>query len=150
MGNICRSPMAEVVTRALLVEGGLDGQIEVSSAGTGGWHVGEGADPRTVEALARRGYDATEHEARQFTLQMLAGSDLVLAADRSTQRTLLRLARDDTGKIRLLREFDATAGIDLDVPDPYFGGPDGFDKVLDMVERACRGLLDSLAAAGPR
>ena len=142
--------MAEVVTRAMLVEGGLDGQIEVSSAGTGGWHVGEGADPRTVEALSRRGYDASGHEARQFTRQMLAENDLVLAADRSNQRTLLRLSRTDPEKIRLLREFDATAGVDLDVPDPYFGGPDGFDKVLDMVERACRGLVETLVAAEPR
>jgi protein-tyrosine phosphatase len=138
--------MAEAVLRSMLVDVGLDSRIEVSSAGTGDWHVGEGADPRTVEVLSRRGYDASRHEARQFTSELLADNDVVLAVDRSTQRVLTRLSRSGGEKIRLLREFDPTAGTDVDVPDPYFGGPDGFDTVLDMVERACRGLLDTLTA----
>jgi protein-tyrosine phosphatase len=142
--------MAEAVMRSVLIEVGLDSRIEVSSAGTGSWHVGEGADSRTLEALSQRGYDASLHTARQFTKRLLAGNHLVLAADRSTHSALLRLAPDAAEKIRLLREFDPTAGSDLDVPDPYYGGPDGFEKVLDMIERACRGLLDTVAANLPR
>ena len=147
MGNICRSPMADAVMRSLLIEARLDRAVEVSSAGTGDWHVGEPVDPRAAAALSRSGHDSAAHRARQFTRSWFDNHDLVLAVDRSTFDSLHRLGSSaDQKKLRLLREFDPTAGADLDVPDPYYGGPGGFDDVLAMVERACHGLLDQLRA----
>lgn len=149
LGNICRSPMAGVVMRAMLADAGLDDSVEVSSAGTGGWHVGERADARAATALAGRGYDASGHKARQFSARWFDELDLVLTVDTSTADELKRMAGSQhRHKVRLLREFDPScageSGTSLDVPDPYYGGPQGFDAVLDMVERACRGLLDEL------
>ncbi|MGH8889207.1 MAG: low molecular weight protein-tyrosine-phosphatase [Acidothermaceae bacterium] len=150
LGNICRSPMAAAVMRSMLVDAGLDDVFDVSSAGTGSWHVGERADDRAAAALARRGYDASSHRGRQFTKAWFDEVDLVLAVDRSTSDELTIIAPvAGREKIRLLREFDPLADSDLDVPDPYYGGPGGFDDVLDMVERACRGLLDELAKQQP-
>lgn len=138
--------MAGAVMRSILADAGLEDAFEIGSAGTGGWHVGEPADARAAAALARSGYDASSHRARQFTAAWFDELDLVLAVDRSTSDELKSIAPvADRQKIRLLREFDPTAGADLDVPDPYYGGPGGFDDVLAMVERACRGLLDELS-----
>jgi protein-tyrosine phosphatase len=153
MGNICRSPTASVVMRSMLADAGLDEAVEVSSAGTGGWHVGEPADTRAAAALARRGYDAHGHKAQQFSARWFDELDLVLAVDSATAGELKRLAgTQHRDRVRLLREFDplcrAASGADLDVPDPYYGGPQGFDDVLDMVERACSGLLDELRGGG--
>ena len=144
LGNICRSPIAEVVMRRLLEERGLDKQVQVSSAGTGDWHVGERADERTVDVLARHGYDGSEHRARQFVAETFADNDLVVVMDKSNFDAVRRLAPtgDDT-EVRLLREYDADAD-GTDVPDPYYGGAQGFDDVLAMVEAACRGLVDRL------
>ncbi|HET9188446.1 MAG TPA: low molecular weight protein-tyrosine-phosphatase [Acidothermaceae bacterium] len=143
MGNICRSPMAEVVMRSMVRDAGLEDQIELSSAGTGGWHVGDHADERARATLARRGYDAESHRARQFAAHWFDENDLVLAVDESTYSMLQSLDSEQAAeKLRLLREFDPMADGDLDVPDPYYGGQRGFDNVLDMVERSCRGLLE--------
>lgn len=143
MGNICRSPMAEVVMRSMVRDAGLEDQIELSSAGTGGWHVGDRADERARATLARRGYDAESHRARQFAAHWFDENDLVLAVDESTYSMLQSLDSEQAAeKLRLLREFDPMADGDLDVPDPYYGGQRGFDNVLDMVERSCRGLLE--------
>ncbi|MFC7988526.1 low molecular weight protein-tyrosine-phosphatase [Streptomyces pilosus] len=141
-GNICRSPMAESVFRARVAEAGLDGLVEVDSAGTDGWHEGEGADPRTETVLRGHGYDA-DHTARQFDASWFARLDLVVALDESHLRALRRLAptERDADKVRLLRSYDPAADDDLDVPDPYYGGPDGFDACLEMVESASSGLL---------
>lgn len=141
-GNICRSPMAESVFRARVAEAGLDGLVEVDSAGTGGWHEGEGADPRTVTVLRENGYDAG-HTARRFDPSWYARLDLVIALDSGHLRALRRLAPTDRDaeKVRLLRSYDPAAGDDLDVPDPYYGGADGFDACLEMVEAASTGLL---------
>ncbi|MFF5984494.1 low molecular weight protein-tyrosine-phosphatase [Streptomyces olindensis] len=141
-GNICRSPMAEVVFRARVAEAGLDGLVEVDSAGTGGWHEGDGADPRTVAVLEENGY-ACGHTARQFQPSWFARLDLVVALDSGHLRALRRLAptEQDAQKVRLLRSYDPAAGDDLDVPDPYYGGADGFDECLEMVEAASTGLL---------
>jgi protein-tyrosine phosphatase len=141
-GNICRSPMAESVFRARVAEAGLDGLVEVDSAGTGGWHEGEGADPRTVTVLRENGYDAG-HTARQFDPSWFARLDLVIALDAGHLRALRRLAptEQDADKVRLLRSYDPAADDDLDVPDPYYGGADGFDECLEMVEAASTGLL---------
>lgn len=145
MGNICRSPTAEAMMRHVLVEAGLESQVKVDSAGTGAWHVGESADPRARAAARRRGIDL-HSIARQVTREDLDSFDLVLAADAGNQRDLLALAGEDPerrAKVRLLREFDqASVSVgNLDVPDPYYGGADGFDDVLDIVDAACRGLL---------
>ncbi|HEX4654153.1 MAG TPA: low molecular weight protein-tyrosine-phosphatase [Mycobacteriales bacterium] len=146
LGNICRSPIAEVVMRSLLAKSGLADRVEVSSAGTGDWHIGQGADERALAVLARHGYDGSAHRAQQFLDEAIAEHDLVLAMDKSNLSALRRMAHgDDRDKLRLLREFDPDA-TDTDVPDPYYGGDDGFDEVLVMVEAACRGLLDHLDA----
>ncbi|MDF3300890.1 low molecular weight protein-tyrosine-phosphatase [Streptomyces tropicalis] len=141
-GNICRSPMAEWVFRARVEEAGLDGLVEVDSAGTDGWHEGDGADPRTVAVLREHGYGA-DHTARQFQASWFARIDLVIALDAGHLRTLRRLAPtgQDAAKVRLLRSYDPAAGGDLDVPDPYYGDADGFGACLEMVEEASPGLL---------
>jgi len=151
MGNICRSPTAEGVMRALLRAEGLDGRIELDSAGTGDWHAGYPPDARAVAAARARAIEL-DGAARQVTTEDFERFDLVLAMDRENARELLARAPDDAAraKVRLLREFDpaAVAAGDLDVPDPYYGGPHGFERVLDLVEAASRGLLDELRAAG--
>ncbi len=150
MGNICRSPTAEGVMRHVLLEAGLDSRVEVDSAGTGAWHVGDPADRRALAAARRRGIDLTSI-ARQVTAADLDEFDLVLAADAANRRDLLQIAGEDPArrtKVRLLREFDPAsvqAG-DLNIPDPYYGDGDGFEQVLDIVEAACRGLLAELEA----
>ena len=130
--------------RALVSRAGLDGEIEVCSAGIGDWHVGEHADPRSAEALTARGYDASNHRARQFQRDWFDEHDLVIAMDRSHLRDLRRMAgAADLSKVRLLTSFgpDAT---DEDVPDPYYGGPQGFTDVLVLVERYCAALLEDV------
>jgi protein-tyrosine phosphatase len=149
MGNICRSPTAEGVMRRLLRDAGLEDAIEIDSAGTGGWHAGEPPDARATEAARLRGV-RLEGAARQVTAADFEDFDLIVAMDRANLRELLALAPDEEAaeKVRLLREFDpasADAG-DLDVPDPYYGGERGFERVLDLVEAACRGLLGELRA----
>ncbi|MFF5252377.1 low molecular weight protein-tyrosine-phosphatase [Streptomyces leeuwenhoekii] len=142
-GNICRSPMAEAVFRARVAEAGLEDEVEVDSAGTGGWHEGEDADPRTLAVLADHAYDL-DHTARQFQPSWFSRLDLVIALDAGHLRALRRLAptEQDAAKVRLLRSYDPAAhGGDLDVPDPYYGGMDGFAECLEMVEAASAGLL---------
>lgn len=144
LGNICRSPIAATVMRSLLAENGLADEVDVSSAGTGDWHIGERADERALAALTRHGYDGSEHRARQFVSEAIADNDLVIAMDSSNMSALRRMAAgDELHKLRLLRDFDPDA-TGSDVPDPYYGGEEGFDEVLSMVEAACRGLVDQL------
>lgn len=149
LGNICRSPTAESVMRHLVAQAGLDDAIAIESAGTGSWHIGHAADPRSREEATRRGI-VMEGTARQFDPDDFARLDLVLAMDHQNAADLIARAPDPTAraKVRLLREFDPTlaAGADRAVPDPYYGGPDGFAEVFDMVERACVGLLDEYRA----
>jgi protein-tyrosine phosphatase len=148
MGNICRSPTAEAVMRGLVGRSGLGQMVEVDSAGTGGWHVGDPPDARSVTAAARRGV-RLDGAARQVSRADFEQFDLIVALDASNAGALRRIAPDAVaaGKVRLLREFDPDAGgEDLDVPDPYYGGEDGFDRVLDLVEAACRGLLEHVSA----
>jgi len=146
LGNICRSPIAEAVMRALLAADGLTDKVQVSSAGTGDWHIGEGADERAVAVLARHGYDASAHRAQQMVADAFADNDLVIAMDRANLAALRKLApAGEEGKLRLLRDFDPDAP-GTDVPDPYYGGDEGFDEVLTMVERACHALLEQVRA----
>ncbi|HWI74012.1 MAG TPA: low molecular weight protein-tyrosine-phosphatase [Baekduia sp.] len=151
MGNICRSPTAEAVMRAIVAREGLDGAVEIDSAGIGSWHVGEPPDRRSTAAAQARGI-VLEGAARQVTEADFEAYDLLLAADEQNVAALRALAPDDeaAAKVVLLREFDpeAVAAGDLEVPDPYYGGPDGFDHVIDLVEAACDGLLDRLRAEG--
>lgn len=142
-GNICRSPMAQVVFVQFARSVGLGDRIISTSAGTGDWHVGERADRRARDALARREYDADGHRARQFTYRDFDDNDLVVAMDSGHERVLHEWARgeDDEAKIALLRSFDPTARGSLDVPDPYYADAGMFDEVLGMIESACRALF---------
>jgi len=148
-GNICRSPMAEVVFRAMAERVGLGARVRSTSVGTGDWHVGEQADRRTIEALARRGYDGSRHRARQFAASTWDDNDLVVALDRSHERALHTWTRsdEDAGKVALLRSFLQPAPLALDVPDPYYAGPPMFDEVLGMIEDATRSLFRQLEPA---
>jgi protein-tyrosine phosphatase len=147
-GNICRSPMAEVVLRWFADSAGLGDRLSSTSAGTGDWHVGERADQRTIDALERHGYDGTRHRARQFTHADFAQNDLVVALDRSHERILRGWARSeaDADKIALLMAFDPSPRT-LDVPDPYYAGPAMFDDVLAMIETASRSLYRQIEPA---
>jgi protein-tyrosine phosphatase len=150
LGNICRSPTAEAVMRGLLREQGLEDAVEVDSAGVGDWHAGEPPDARATAAAQARGVTLAG-AARMIAPRDFEDYDLILAADRSNLSDLRATApKEMRARMHLLREFDpASEGApDLDVPDPYYGGPDGFERVLDLVEAACRGLLDDLRAAG--
>jgi protein-tyrosine phosphatase len=138
-GNICRSPAAEAVLRQMLYDEGLNDRVEVTSAGTGGWHVGEDADSRTLRSLRRRGYDL-KHAARQFRPSWHDEHDLVVALDRGHVDDLVA-ARPDV-RVPLLRDWDPEGT--GDVPDPYYGGEAGFEQVLDIVERSCAGLVEEL------
>ena len=133
--------------RRLVRDEGLEHEFEIDSAGTGSWHAGDSPDRRATAAAATRGI-TLEGAARQVRPRDFDHFDLLLAMDRETLRELRTFSPDGdaAGKARLLREFDpASIGApDLDVPDPYYGGPDGFEKVLDQVEAACKGLLDAL------
>ena len=145
MGNICRSPTAEAVMRHLVREAGLDHAIAIDSAGTGAWHEGEERDRRSRAVAKRRGMPITG-PARQFARGDFDRFDLVLALDEENARDLRSLAPTDEAraKIRLLREFDKDAAPGAEVPDPYYGGPEGFERVFDICLEACRGLLDYL------
>jgi protein-tyrosine phosphatase len=151
MGNICRSPTAEGVMVHLLREAGMAESVHVDSAGTGAWHAGEPPDARSAKCAARRGIVLTG-AARQVRPEDFADYDLLLCADASNVRGLLRmLPADDVAtraKVRRLREFDpaSVALGDLDVPDPYYGGPRGFDIVLDHVTAACEGVIAQVRA----
>jgi protein-tyrosine phosphatase len=131
----------------MLEERGLEDRVVVESAGTGDWHVGADADPRALAALRRAGYDL-RHAARQFDRAWFADRDLVVALDADNLADLQALAPDPAtaGRIRLVRSYDPALdpGTDLDVPDPYYGGDAGFDRVLHMLETACRGLIDQV------
>ncbi len=149
LGNICRSPTAEGTMRALVREAGMEEQIELDSAGTGSWHVGSPPDERATAAAAGRGI-ALEGAARRVSAADFDDFNLMIAMDSANLSDLRDLASDDRqrAKVRLLREFDpGSAGTgDLDVPDPYYGAGDGFERVLDMVEASCRGLLAQIEA----
>jgi protein-tyrosine phosphatase len=150
LGNICRSPMAEVVLRAELDRTGLSGRVAVDSSGTGDWHLGEPMDPQARAELSRHGYDGVGHQARQFQPSWFDRYDLVLAMDGSNLARLRRMApdRDAADRTVLFLSFDpAGAGPsgDLEVPDPWGGGPEEYALVFDLVQAAARGLADQLA-----
>jgi protein-tyrosine phosphatase len=143
LGNICRSPMAEGVFRHVLDEEGLSDRYKVDSAGTGGWHVGESPDARSVRTAASHGVTLSGH-ARQIRPEDFRTFDYVVAMDRSNLDDLERYRAGVGGDaaLYLLREFDPEGEPGAEVPDPYYGGPSGFDDVFEMVHRSCRGLLE--------
>jgi Protein-tyrosine-phosphatase len=141
--------MGEVILRSMLDKAGLGDQVVVDSAGIGDWHVGQGADPRTLAALSRGGYDGSAHRARQLEASYLEKRDLILAADRGHLHDLLQLGEGQqvtNAETRLVREFDADAMAagELELDDPYFGNATDFDRCRDQVEAACRGLVAEL------
>jgi len=136
-GNICRSPIAEKVFAAELERAGLAEGVRVTSAGTGGWHVGDPADDRAAAVLRAAGYPS-DHRARQVDAEVL-GADLIVALDDTHRRALCDVG---ASRVRLLRSFDPTAPEGAEVPDPYYGGDDGFDEVLAMIQAAVPGMLD--------
>ena len=148
LGNICRSPAAEAVMQRLVEEHGLGEQIECDSAGTSGWHDGESADPRTIQHGKRRGYKVTSISRRVLYPQDYKRFDYILAMDESNLRNLASLDRDGQygEKLHKMLSF-GTMGVE-DVPDPYYGGEAGFERVMDLLEDACRGLLRHLREAG--
>lgn len=144
MGNICRSPTAEGVLRKFITNNRLGDRVEVDSAGTHGYHVGEAPDSRTQRAAAMRGYNLSQLRARKVAYQDLEYFDLILAMDRSNLDNLRRMAMPEQfDKIRLFMDY-ASHFEDDEVPDPYYGLGHGFDLVLDMVEDASQGLVDEL------
>jgi protein-tyrosine phosphatase len=142
-GNICRSPMAEVVFKDLVKKAGLEGSVAVISAGTGDWHVGEPADERTVASLKAHGYDGSRHRARQFDPDWFDKLDLVVVFDHGQERILKAWANNDRdrSKVHLLLSFDKDQSAIGDVPDPYYSDAALFDQVLSMIERASSALF---------
>lgn len=145
LGNICRSPTAEAVFRQRVREAGLDGRVQIDSAGTGDWHVGKAPDSRACQAAARRGYALDSLRARQAVAEDFQRFDLILAMDHDNLKRLEQL-RPGPGGAELdlfLRRY--RLGCDA-VPDPYYGGAEGFDEVLDLLEQAALALLDEVKA----
>lgn len=149
LGNICRSPTAEGVFRAIAAQELADLELIVDSAGTAGYHVGEPPDRRTREAAARRGYDISHLRARVVEPEDFERFDLILAMDRQNLSTLERRAPVHARqRVRLLLEYAPQVGVS-EVPDPYYGGPNGFEHVLDLIEAGARGLCDALRTGSP-
>ena len=146
LGNICRSPMADVVLNARVEQAGLGDAVEVVSAGTGDWHVGRPMDPRAAALLTAEGYDAERHRAQQVVASWLGELDLLLAMDRDNLSDLRSLGPVEEGRVRLFRDYDPE-GTGGEVPDPYYGGESGFRDVLDIVERSSAALVSEVAAA---
>ncbi|UPK74852.1 low molecular weight phosphotyrosine protein phosphatase [Nocardioidaceae bacterium SCSIO 66511] len=147
LGNICRSPMAEVVLTDALDDAGLSDRVHVASSGTGGWHSGEGMDDRAAATLESAGHDPSRHRAQQFDAGWFDEYDLILTMDHSNYQDVRALARsaDDAARVRMFRAYDPQASEgDDQVPDPWYGGRSGFDRVLEMVERTAKSLTDRL------
>ena len=147
LGNICRSPLAEAVFRSEVEAAGLSDRFHIDSAGTSDYHIGDSPDPRTVQTAAARGV-RVEHAARQVSARDFDRFDYILAMDGANLGRVERLAGragQDT-VTGLLRAFDPASDDDAEVPDPYYGGPRGFEDVHDLVEAACRGLLEHIRA----
>lgn len=142
LGNICRSPLAQGVFEYLVQRQGLEGKIEITSAGTGNWHVGKPPDTR-MQATAKQHGVVMKSRARQFAAGDFDHLDLILAMDRSNRDELKRLCPSPEArkKLRLFRSFDPESNGDEDVPDPYYGGNEGFEQVFQIVHRTCPEIL---------
>jgi protein-tyrosine phosphatase len=144
LGNICRSPAAEGVMRRVITEAGLSHLVFIDSAGTADWHTGKSADQRMIKAAADRGFELTSR-ARQVQDADLGEYDLILVMDRSNHQDLRTFDQENLHgtKVRLFCEF-CSLHEESEVPDPYYGGPEGFDKVLDLLEDGCTGVVNHL------
>lgn len=140
LGNICRSPLAEGILRHRIEAAGLSAAVSVDSAGTASWHTGKSPDPRSIAIAARNGIDLTSQRARQVAPADFTCFDMILAMD-ADNLTELR-ARAPAGSRTQLRRF-----LGRDVPDPYYGGPDGFDHVFRMLDKGCAALVAELSAS---
>ena len=138
-GNICRSPMAEVIVREKLAQEGLADAVTVTSSGIGGWHVGQKADERARAELAAHGYDGESHRAQQFGFAQ-EQADLIVALDTNHVSELVARGVDED-KVRLIRSFDPAAEEGAGVADPYYGGPEGFAVVREQIESAADGII---------
>lgn len=146
LGNICRSPTAEGVFRKKVQEMGLEALIDIDSAGTANWHTGKSPDSRSISFAKRRGYDLTALRARQVTAEDFHQFDYILAMDNENLTNLRALKPDSfQGHLGLFLDYAAEVAI-KEVPDPYYGGDEGFDHVVDLIETASRGLLKELAS----
>ncbi len=141
LGNICRSPLAEGIFRDHVERAGLQGAFDIDSAGTGGWHVGEAPDRRSVQVAAKHGIDIAAQQARKFVASDLERYDEVLAMDLSNLAAIQQLG-DGPARVGLLLDEVAGSSSGGQVPDPYYGGRDGFEQVFRMVDQACGSLLD--------
>ncbi|HNQ13650.1 MAG TPA: low molecular weight protein-tyrosine-phosphatase [Bacteroidia bacterium] len=143
LGNICRSPIAQGVFENLSKKLGFDAVVD--SAGTGAWHVGEAPDRRAVQTAKNRGIDISKQRARQFNVNDFDAFDLILAMDQSNERDIRNMARDaqDLSKVNLFLRM-AQHNEELSVPDPYYGGPDGFEEVFDLIEAASEAIIKNL------
>jgi len=142
LGNICRSPAAEAVLQGLIIERGLEEIVEVDSAGTISYHSGESPDARMRQAAAGRGYELVSR-SRQVCEEDFERFDCIVAMDSSNYRDLEALGVQGPAELRLFSDF-LPAGSPTDVPDPYYVGGDGFDRVLDLLEEGCPAVLDSV------
>lgn len=148
LGNICRSPTAEGIFRATCQQHELSGQFRIDSAGTAGWHVGKPPDIRGVAAAGRRGVDLSMLRARQVEAGDFENFDFILAMDESNIEDLIALRpQHSAAHLHRFLEFNQSAN-SLDVPDPYYGGDEDFELVLDLITKASEGFLDHLIATG--
>ncbi len=147
LGNICRSPLGEGVLAHRLEEEDLSSRVRVDSAGTGAWHLGEPPDPRSTEVALRHGI-ALRGRARRVRVEDFHEFDYIFAMDRANLRDLRHLESqvEEGALLNLFREFDPDKDGDLDVPDPYYGGPDGFDVMFDMIDRTCAAFVEHLVS----
>ena len=147
LGNICRSPLGEGILVHRLEEEGLSDRVRVDSAGTGAWHRGEPPDPRSVEVAMKHGI-SLRGRARNVTVEDFLDFDYIFAMDRANLRDLRHLESqvEEGALLNLFREFDPDKDGDLDVPDPYYGGPDGFDVMFDMIDRTCAAFVEHLVS----
>jgi len=147
LGNICRSPLAEVVVRAEIERRGLNEQFHIESAGTGNWHVGKGADPRSAATAERYGLDLSRHRAQQITRQNVGNWQWFIAMDHDNRRNLLHMGAP-AERVLMMRQFEVDASSAPEVPDPYYGGPDGFEDAYAMLRDNAARLLDFLTENG--
>ncbi|MCH7932671.1 MAG: low molecular weight phosphotyrosine protein phosphatase [Gemmatimonadetes bacterium] len=147
LGNICRSPLGEGVLAHRLEEEDLSSRVRVDSAGTGAWHLGEPPDPRSTEVALRHGI-ALRGLARRVSVEDFHEFDYIFAMDRANLQDLRHLESqvEEGARLNLFREFDPDKDGDLDVPDPYYGGPDGFDVMFDMIDRTCAAFVEHLVS----
>lgn len=144
LGNICRSPTAHAIFQAMVERHGLQQRVMVDSCGTGSWHIGQPPDPRMQRTAARWGYDLSPLRARRLAAEDFGRFQHILTMDTRNMAEVMKKAPNDfAGEIRLLLDYSGEKNV-LEVPDPYYGGDDGFERVVTLIESACQGLVDHL------